>query len=92
MLIDDYMGGDAANPLQPDVFEVVMMLLLAGALFFLLPIVLLVLAVVLLVRWIRTSSVAAAESGALGVEMSRRVDSIDRRLGNIEKTLNEAGS
>lgn len=67
------------------------MMMLACALFAVLPIVLVALLVLLLARWIRSSSLAAAESGELGAEISRRVDSIERRLSGIEKTLNEVG-
>ena len=57
MLLDDHIGGDAANPLQPVGFEALMMLV--GVPFAVPPIVLLVVEVVLPARWIRASRQAS---------------------------------
>lgn len=90
MVLTQFVDEGAANPLQPGGFEVLIMLF--GLLLVALPIVLVIALAVLLFRWARSSRVAAATSGELGSEISRRVDSIERRLGGIEKMLNEAGS
>lgn len=81
--------GAGANPLLPNGWEIAVTMV--GVLFYAALVVAVIVLVVKLVAGTKARTATAAGRENLQDEIARRTDSVERRLGNIERTFQNAG-
>lgn len=87
--LDLFATGAGANPLLPNGWEIA--ITVVGFLFYAALIIAVIVLVVKLVAGTRTRTATSASRENLQDEINRRTDSIEKRLGNIERTFQNVG-